>query len=302
MSEALEPGSDSAAPAAGVPIPTDAGQASGAADQNAGSATADDHGATTEGASDTEAQQPPRGVGKRISELLTERAYERQRAEAAERALRDALLQRNGQQDNVRQPPPAELPPEIQRQLGAPPDPSKFPAGEFDPAYAEERAFYRLKQEQARAFVAHRTAQAQQQQQQSQHQLATRVAQFLDEGSSNPDFPDFDEVVRSDSLAMPPHVVRELADLDKPAAVAYWLGKNPAEAKRIAGLGPTGVARELGRIEARLSVPPTPAPQLTAAPEPPPRAVRGSGGNRIDPDKLSVEQWADLRAKGWKPS
>lgn len=285
MSEAIQPGSDIAAPAAGVETPSGAGQAHVPADQSAGSATATTD-VQTEGAGDTDADRQPRGVGKRISELLTERAYERQRAEAAERALRDALLQRGGQQDNVRQPPPVVLPPELQQYVGAPPDPSKFPGGEFDPAYVEERAFHRLKQENAKGMLAQRQAQVQQHQQREQMELGRRVNAMIEAGiKANPDF---EAIALSPEVAMPPHVVRELVDCDAAHEVALYLGKNPAEARRIAGLSPSKVARELGRIEDRITAAKASSTPPTAAPSPP-RTVRGAAtAGKPSLDTMSV--------------
>lgn len=67
--------------------------------------------------------------------------------------------------------------------------------------------------------------------------------------------------------------------------VAYHLAKNPAEARRIAALPPIAQVRELGRLEAKLTLTPqATARTATAAPEPTPQ-VRGVGGKfKVSPD------------------
>lgn len=279
MSETTQPGASDGAPVVDVATPTDAGQSVAPA-ENAAPAPAEDDDAQDTDAGDT--GNRPRGTGRRVSELLQDRAYERQaraQAEARAEALAERLAQiqqGGGQQANKTPSGPAALPPDLAQYVGSPPDASQFPAGEFDPAYAEERALYRFKTEQAKAHVQQRETQARQQQQQAATQVQQRIGTMFEEGRKA--YADFDAVVTADNVPLPQHVVRELADLDAPADVAYWLAKNPQDAARIAKLDGRGVVRELARIEGRLAASVAPPPQPTSAP-PPPRTVRGAGSS-----------------------
>ena len=81
--------------------------------------------------------------------------------------------------------------------------------------------------------------------------------------------------------------------------VIYAIGKDAeAEARIRAANNPIAVAREIGRIEARLErAKDTPSPQPTSAPDPAPRAVRGGNvGNRA-PGEMSMAQYAEWRGK-----
>ncbi len=292
MSETTQPGASDGAPAEAVETPIDAGQSVAPAEQNAASAPAEDDNAQDDDAGDT--GQRPRGTGRRVSELLQDRAYERQaraQAEARAEALAAQLVQfqQGGGQQAAKPSGPAALPPDLAAQVGSPPDPSQFAAGEFDPAYAEERALYRFKTEQAKAYAQQREVQAKQHQQQAATQMQQRLGQMFEKGRET--FSDFEAVVTAADVPMPEHVVREIADLDAPAAVAYWLAKNPQDAARIAKLDGRGVARELGRIEGRLAASAAPSPQPTAAP-PPPRNVRGVGSSGVKSlDAMSVSDF-----------
>lgn len=79
--------------------------------------------------------------------------------------------------------------------------------------------------------------------------------------------PDFDQVIGADDLAMPEEVALLIADTDNPGEVAYWLGMNKAEAKRIAGLSPIKQVKAISEIEAKLKEAP-PSRKISKAPAP----------------------------------
>jgi hypothetical protein len=109
-----------------------------------------------------------------------------------------------------------------------------------------------------------------------------RVAAFM---KANPDFEDVIEA--ADEPPMAPHILIEfnehVTDSESGPEILYWLAKNPDDYARICAMtDPRAVARELGKIEARLekSEPsPTeeskPIKQTTKAP-PPPTPLKGS--------------------------
>lgn len=94
-------------------------------------------------------------------------------------------------------------------------------------------------------------------------------------------YPDYHQVTRNPNLPITTEMARVIQESDQGPEVAYYLGKNPQEAARIAQLSPFLQAKEIGRIEAKLSLP---APKKTSsAPEPiTPVTPNGGGGYVID--------------------
>ena len=109
------------------------------------------------------------------------------------------------------------------------------------------------------------------------------------------DHPDFDDVFNDDlpiNLAM----TTTLINAEKGAELAYWLGQNPEEAKRISQLSDVRAVYELGRIEARLAS----AAEATPVAKPKPAPIRalssgrtGSTGRSVD--EMSTEEYAAHR-------
>ena len=107
------------------------------------------------------------------------------------------------------------------------------------------------------------------------------------------DMPDFEQVAFSAPIS------DEVADLimtsDMGTKVAYHLGQNHAEARRISQMTPVEAARELGRLEAKLSAPP-PKPKTTKAPPPIDPVQGGAGG--VDPEKMDFRAYEKYRMGG----
>lgn len=234
-------------------------------------AASDDTPADDPSAEDTEPKKARGGFQKRIGELTARlHAAEREKQALLDALQRPAAAPQQQPQDPAKPQAEPQLPPDLAQAVGAPPNPADFPAGEFDPAYTEAKVMHRLKTEQAKVELQRREHHAKQQ----QAEITQRVRDLITEGNNR--HADFEEVALSSDIHMPAHVVRELAECDDGSEVAYWLGKNPGEAKRIAALPPTKVARELAKIEAKLAAPPPP-PKPSAAPPPPPATMRGRG-------------------------
>jgi hypothetical protein len=87
--------------------------------------------------------------------------------------------------------------------------------------------------------------------------------------------PDFDSVVNDPTLKITPLMAEVIRESDCGPQVAYHLGTNRSEAERIASLPPHRQAAELGRLEARLTIQPKPAPTLKPIPPAPPQTVTG---------------------------
>lgn len=106
--------------------------------------------------------------------------------------------------------------------------------------------------------------------------------------------PDYDDVLDQD-LAISRPMMESILDSDVGPEIAYYLGKNPAEAQRIAGLGPIAAAREIGKIELKLERQSS-EPEKSNAPKPPPSS--GSRGQvEKSPAEMSDAEFAKWRQK-----
>lgn len=102
--------------------------------------------------------------------------------------------------------------------------------------------------------------------------------------------PDFDQVFGAVPIS---DVAADLiAESDKAAEVAYWLGKNPADAARIYRLPAHLQGAEIARIEHRVSVP---VRKTTQAPPPPPQVGASSAPGSKDPANMSMAEYAEWR-------
>lgn len=105
-------------------------------------------------------------------------------------------------------------------------------------------------------------------------------------------YSDYAQVVGNANLPISPVMAEAIMDSDVGPDVAYYLGKNPALAARIANLNPVSQVRELGKIEAMVSTP-RQAAKPAAAPVNPVGA-RSSGGAK-DPLKMSMAEYIAWR-------
>lgn len=99
-------------------------------------------------------------------------------------------------------------------------------------------------------------------------------------------YEDFIDVVSADDLAITPIMAEAIKDSDMGPEVAYYLGKNPDQAERIARLNPAAQVREIGKIEARLES----KPPKSASKAPPPISPVGSGGGGGEQDMSRMSQ------------
>lgn len=240
----------------------------------------------TPDAAPEDAHETPSRAAKRIQQLLER-----------EREYRDRIAFLEGQKAAAQPPAPTpeqaapRLPEDLTRWLGDEPKPDAFPAGEFDPQYLRAIAKYEARAEQAQMVAAQRAAQARQAEQQRLESIRQSVAE------AEKAMPDIREVASALGQRLPNWQANLVAEAGP--EVIYAIGKDAeAEARIRAANNPIAVAREIGRIEARLErAKDTPPPQPTSAPEPAPRAVRGGNvGNRA-PGEMSMAQYAEWRGK-----
>ena len=103
-----------------------------------------------------------------------------------------------------------------------------------------------------------------------------RNEKFLEKAEAASErYPDFQTVISNPSLAINEGMAEFISESDTGADVAYYLGKNPMTATRIAQMSPMKAARELVRIESELAA----RPKATSSKAPPPIEPVGNRGN-----------------------
>lgn len=132
---------------------------------------------------------------------------------------------------------------------------------EFVRADARYAAIEAMKAERAATEKIEREQAKQRERQTVEQAHATR------EQAATAKYSDYYDVTRNPSLPITEAMVDVLALSDDGPDIAYYLGKNPAEAKRIASLHPTLVAKELGALSVKIAQAP-PTVTLSSAPAP----------------------------------
>lgn len=107
-------------------------------------------------------------------------------------------------------------------------------------------------------------------------------------------YPDYHEVVGSPTLPITDAMATAIQLHEQGPEVAYHLGKNVAEAQRIANLPPLLAAAEIGAIAAQLKARPASTSQPSKAPEP----ITPVGGKTVtekNPSDMTDEEFARWR-------
>lgn len=217
-------------------------------------------------ADEAAAPKPRKGVGKRIDELTREK-YDAQR----ERDYWREQATRGNQQ-------------QAQPVKEADSTEPTLEGCEFD-VQKYNAAWYEWKRGQERK------AESQQKREQKLQESAQGFAQ---------NNPDYFEVISNPYLRISQDMVDVIADTDNPAALAYYLGKNPQEAERISAMNLAGVARAIGRIEAELSAPPPPrqiTPKTVTKAPPPVTTLTGAPAVVKSLEEMSMREYDEQRRK-----
>lgn len=245
----------------------------------------DTEGSAASETTDADSHKPKnRGPGKRIDELTrnwreTERNWhetQRERDFWREQAMRN-------------QPQPAAQQKQEDAASDEPrPEDYDFDMAKYNPAWYEWR-----KGQDEKASAEAKKAEAQRERQRKFQESAQAFVQ------SNPDFHD---VIGNPALPISEQMAEVISESDNPAAVAYYLGKNPQEAQRIAEMSPAGIGRAIGRIEASL-ITPAPEPQRQPTPKtvtkapPPVTTLSGSPAVVKSLDDMSMAEYDAQRRK-----
>lgn len=169
------------------------------------------------------------------------------------------------------------------------PDPSKY--SDYS-EYIRDLAAYSARQELSNARTA--AAKAAETRQVEEHFLSIqeRVQQHFTQGPQK--YADFDAVVYDDDLSITPTMAEVIAESEVGMELAYWLGKNPEEAAKIARMRPAQAARAMALQEAKLA---TPAPAPTSKAPTPITPVGGKSVIEKDPSQMTDAEFNAWRRK-----
>lgn len=315
MSETTTPEPEAAA---GPPLSESLGGAPEAASAAATNGTPEHHPADVPAQAAPEAPQAPAPEPPAVAPAPDPTAALRAEI-AAERAAREAIERR------LAEPPPA--PPPAAAAPPAPEPPTPFPnraafdtPDAFDTAvqqwHAAEtaritRETVRTEQQRAAAeAAAQRQREAEEAGQRQQREANDRMLADWNgrRAKALETMPDFAAVAERADVTISPPMAAAIMQIESGPEVAYHLGKNPAEAARIAALPPLNAVFELGRIAAALAAPKPPAVSRTADPIRPVGAVAPAVVPALadmDMDSYAAKRQAALaasrRAPGARP-
>lgn len=233
-----------------------------------------------------EEKTPPPGEEKNEEKQVPLKALEDERRK---RQL-EAEEKEYWKQQALKQPKQEER--QVLAPSGLPPKPTREEFyNEVDPEAAFMEAMADWKAEEK---LAQRDQQAQQAAVQTKIQTAAQ--KFFSAGHQK--YEDFDAVATyNPDLIVTPAMQEALIDSEHGADVAYYLGKNLTEARRIAGLPPVAQVREIGKIEAKLQTAETPPKRTTQAPEPiKPVETKGNTSAK-DPSQMSDAEFSAYRKR-----
>jgi hypothetical protein len=183
---------------------------------------------------------------------------------------------------------------QLERQGGKPdadlPKAADYAQGEYDPSYVADLAAHKAAKKIS-AELSERDKRS------TQEKIAERRDEAADEFLERADqlktkIPDFDATISSyvdKGGQFAPHVIEELHESEHGPMLAYQLAKNPALAAQLNSLSPRDAAREIGRLEAKVSLP-QPKKQTQA----PPPITPPSGGASPSKDLHALAKSDDI--------
>ncbi len=106
--------------------------------------------------------------------------------------------------------------------------------------------------------------------------------------------PDFDKVVNSAQLPITPELREEILASDKSALLQYHLAKNPDKVRELSQMNGRELAREIGRLEARIHLP---SPKKATEATPPPSQPRGGAAQPVNLQTADMDTYVAQRRK-----
>ncbi len=148
---------------------------------------------------------------------------------------------------------------------------------DFDPEkYAQAKAEFAARQTEQKLTAKQQEAQ----QKQFRQQLTSGWEEKVDGAEDK--YPDFAQIVGELTPDTP--FTAAIFEADNGPDIAYYLGKHPKEAQRIAGLHPMSQIREIGKLEAKLALEPEKPKAPSKAPAP---VATLSGTSPAEPKSIS---------------
>lgn len=123
-----------------------------------------------------------------------------------------------------------------------------------------------------------------------QTKLVEKYGKQLEEARQAYD--DYDDVVDNPDIAISEAMAKAIMRSSNGADIAYYLGKNPAEAERLVDLDPFTAAVEIGKISAKIT---RPSPKTATTAPAPIDPIGKRGSPNVDPDKMSTDEWLKWR-------
>jgi len=193
-------------------------------------------------------------------------------------------------------------------ELSAPKSPESKPGVDREPTegdfpndyfgYEAARSAWAARQAVREEFARLKQSEQETQSQRLRREQIIERKEMYDElaTSARERIPDFDKVIASASdVKITNHeLVEEIMSSDKSALLQYYLAKNPDKARELNGLQGRELAREVGRLEARVHLPQ--AKKATEA-TPPPSAPKGGAAAPFDPETADMNAYAAFRSK-----
>lgn len=254
-------------PAPDVPVTQEVTSAESSPATEVAETTAADSGTSEEAAVKSATQ-------KRIDRLTWEKG-ERDREIAYWRSL---AMQRPEPQAEPRQPE-ATIAPTLE-QYGHDEAKYQLAVTEYARSVARAEAQEAIRQERERGKAEDRTK-----------TFKTREAEFIAKTE------DYQEKVYDPSLPITREMVELIAESPDGPALAYYLANNREVTAQIAVLPPMQAARELGKIEAKLTATPPPAPVVSKAPAPPPKIEAVNPEVSKEPSNMTDKEFASWRRR-----
>jgi hypothetical protein len=216
---------------------------------------------------------------KRFDEITRQKYQEKERADAAERRALEFEQRLQKLEDTPKKPEfkPTSPKPEWESFLDKYDDPD-----EAHIAYTDALTDWKLEQRDAKA-KADRDYQTQQDRQAKAQQTFDQKRQAT-VAAGVEKFSDWEDVVFAiPGAIMHQNLATAIMEIPTGDEVAYYLGKNLAEAEKISQLSPYAMAAELGKIEAKLAS----YEKKTTKPPPSSKPLKGNAPatNEIDPGK-----------------
>jgi len=167
-----------------------------------------------------------------------------------------------------------------------PPNPDNFETTE---AYVDALTDYKMDQKLSQFQEKSKADERKQTEAQRKATIEQNFSQAVQTASGR--YKDYLEVVNNPDVFVSNALLENVKESDMAGDLLYYIGKNPSEAQRLSGLNGSAVAREVGKLEAKLAAPQQ--KKITKAPDPIP-ANRGASTNTPGTSDLSTASPEDI--------